>query len=84
MVGPKKQEFWPRINILRDFFYMLMNYGSSKNDKIVLSMSIFIVKNQLIFFQNKLRLRPNVLAKRLGGRSLSLLMKNFGLGLLTD
>ena len=36
------------------------------------------------FFQNKLRLRPNILAKRLGGRSLSRLMKNFGLGLLTD
>ena len=84
MVGPKKQEFWPRINILRDFFYMSMNYGSSKNDKIVLSMSIFIVKNQLIFFQNKLRLRPNVLAKRLGGRSLSQLIRNFGLDLLTN
>ena len=36
------------------------------------------------FFQKKLRLRPNILSKRLGGRSLSLLMKNFGLGLLTD
>ena len=30
----------------------------------------------------KLRLRPNILAKRLGGGSLSQLMKNFGLGLL--
>ena len=36
------------------------------------------------FSQKKLRLRPNILAKRLGGRSLSRLMKNFGLGLLTD
>ena len=34
--------------------------------------------------KKKLRLRPNILAKRLGGRSLSRLMKNFGLGLLTD
>ena len=63
-----------------------MNYFSSKSAKIVLSESIFNVKNQLIFFQNKLRLRlrPNTLAKRLGGRSLSRLMKNLGLGLLTD
>ena len=39
---------------------------------------------QLNFFQKKLRLRPNILLKRLGGRSLSRLIKNFGLGLLTD
>ena len=32
----------------------------------------------------KLRLMPNILAKRLGGQSLRQLMKNFGLGLLTD
>ena len=36
------------------------------------------------FIQKKLRLRPDILAKRLGGWSLSRLMKNFGLGLLTD
>ena len=36
------------------------------------------------FFQKKLRFRPNILAKRLGGQSLSRLMKNFGLGLLTN
>ena len=36
------------------------------------------------FFQKKLMLRPNILSKRLGGRSRSRLMKNFGLGLLTD
>ena len=36
------------------------------------------------FFQKKLRLRPNILSKRLGGRSLSRSIKSFGLGLLTD
>ena len=36
------------------------------------------------FSKKKIRLRPNVLGKRLGGRSLSRLMKNFGLGPLTD
>ena len=86
MVGPKKQDFWRRINILKEFFFKnpLMNYGSSKSAKIVLSNSIFNVKNQLIFFKKTLRLRPNILSKRLGGQSLGQLMKNFGLGLLTD
>ena len=32
----------------------LMNYGSSKSAKIVLSKSIFDVKNQLIFFKKNL------------------------------
>ena len=84
MVGPKKQDFWPRIMGNFCLKNPLMNYGSSKSAKIVLSKSIFDVKNQLNFFKKKLRLRPNILSKRLGGRSLSRLMKNFGLGLLTD
>ena len=87
MVGPKKQDFWPRINILKGNLKKenpLMNYGSSKSAKIVFSKSIFDVKNQLNFFKKRLRLRPNILSKRLGGRSLSRLRKNFGLGLLTD
>ena len=86
MLGPKNQDFWLRINILKGFFFKnpSMNYGSSKNAKMVLSKSIFDVKNQLNFFKRKLRLRPNILLERLGGRSLSRLMKNFGLGLLTD
>ena len=52
MVGPKKQDFWPRINILIGFLKKnpSMNYGSSKSAKIVLSKSIFDVKNQLNFF----------------------------------
>ena len=80
------QDFCPRINMLKGFFLNnhAMNYGLSKSAEIVLSKSIFNVKNQLIFFKKKLRLRPNILSKRLGGRSLSRLMKNFGLGLLTD
>ena len=60
------------------------DYCTSKSAKIVLSKSIFDVKNQLNLLKKKLRLRPNILSKRLGGRSLSRLMKNFGLGLLTD
>ena len=44
----------------------------------------FLCQRSAEFFQKKLRLRPNILSKRLGGRSLSRLMKNFGLGLLTD
>ena len=44
-----------------------MSHDSSKSAKIVLSKSIFNVKNQLIVFKKKLRLRPNVLAKRIGG-----------------
>ena len=49
MVGPKKQIVWPRINILKGFFFQnpLMNYGSPKSAKILLSKSIFEVKNQL-------------------------------------
>jgi hypothetical protein len=32
MVGPKKQDFWPRINILERLFFeiLLMNDGSPK------------------------------------------------------
>ena len=85
MVGPKKQDFWPRINILKGFFLNpSKNYCLSISAKIILSKSIFDVKNQLNFFNKKLRLRPNILSKRLGGRSLSRLIKNFGLGLLTN
>ena len=58
IVGPKKQDFWPRINILKDFFFQnpLMNYGSSKSAKIVLSKSIFEVKNQLNLLKKNLGL----------------------------
>ena len=50
MVGPKKQEFWPRIDILKGFFkILLMNDSSTKSAEIVFSKSIFDVKNQLNF-----------------------------------
>ena len=57
--GPKKQDFWPRINILKGNLKKenpLMNYGSSKSAKIVFSKSIFDVKNQLNFFKKNLGL----------------------------
>ena len=38
------------------FLNPLMNYGSSKSAKIVLSKSIFDVKNQLNFFKKNLGL----------------------------
>ena len=44
MVGPKMQDFDPRINMLKGN-YPKMNYGLSKSDKIVLLDSIFYVKN---------------------------------------
>jgi hypothetical protein len=56
MVAPKKQDFWPRINILEGIFFKKnhsMNYGSSKSAKIILSKSIFDVKNQSNFFKKK-------------------------------
>jgi hypothetical protein len=52
MVGPRKQDFWPRINILKGiktkFFDELQ---LSKSAKVVLSKSIFDVKNQSNFFK---------------------------------
>ena len=57
--GSKKQDFWPRINILKGNLKKenpSMNYGSSKSAKIVFSKSIFDVKNQLNFFKKNLGL----------------------------
>ena len=48
------QYFYPRINMLNKIFFQnnpAMNYGSSKSAKIVLSKSIFYVKNRQNFFQ---------------------------------
>ena len=46
MVGPKMQVFCQRIKMLKGFFLNpTMNYGSSKSAEIVLSNSIFYVKN---------------------------------------
>ena len=80
IVGRKKQILAKNQHTQGNFFLNIRQLimVHQKVLKIVLSKSIFNVKNQLIFFQKKLRLRPNILAKRLGGRSLSRLMKNFG------
>ena len=50
-VGPKKQDFWPRINIIKRFLLKnpWMNYNLSKSANIILSKSIFDVKNKLNF-----------------------------------
>ena len=65
MVGPKRQDFWPRVNILKGFFLkQSMNYSSSKSTKIVLSKSIFDVKKPI---SKKLQLRS---INRLIGRPL--------------
>ena len=55
MVGPKKIDFTPRIDILKGkkIKYPLMNCGLSKIAKTVLSKSIFNVTNQLNFFKKK-------------------------------
>ena len=54
MVGPKKQEStYSRENFFKQ---SVMNYGSSKSAKIVLSKSIFNVKNQLNFLRRNLGL----------------------------
>ena len=86
MVGPKKQDFWLRINILKGFFFQKSVdelWFMEKSQYCTFKVN-FQCQKSTDFFQNKLRLRPNILAKRLGGRNLSQLMKNFGLGLLTD
>ena len=85
MVGPKKQEFWPRINILKGLFLKFVDELRfiKKCQNCTFKVN-FQCQKSTDFFQNKLRLRPNILAKRLGSRSLSRLKKNFGLGLLTN
>ena len=46
MAGPKKQDFWPRINIptQRKSLYFMITMNESLSN-IVLSKSIFFVKN---------------------------------------
>ena len=85
MVGPKKQEFWPRINIFKGFFFKFVDELRfiKKCQNCTFKVN-FQCQKSTEFFQKKLRLRPNILTKRLGGQSLSRLMKNFGLGLSTD
>ena len=85
MVGPKKQGFWPRINILKGIFFNFVDelWFIKKCQNCTFKVN-FRAQKSTEFFQKKVRHRPNILSKRLGGRSLSRLMKNFGLGLLTN
>ena len=55
MVGPKKQDFWPTINILRGFFLnLLINYGCIKKcQNCTFKVN---VKNQLNFLKRTLGL----------------------------
>ena len=48
MVGPKVQDFCQRINMLKGIFFKPILL--SKSAKIVLSKSIFEVRNEEIFF----------------------------------
>ena len=85
MVGPKKQDFGQESTYSKDFVFKsddeLRFIKKCQNHTFKVN---FRCQKSTEFFQKKLRLRPNILAKRLGGRNLSQLMKNFGLGLLTD
>ena len=49
------QDFCPRINMLKVFFLNnpAMNYGLSISAEIILSKSIFYIKNRLNFFKKK-------------------------------
>ena len=61
MMGPKKQYFSPRINLLKGFFFKQSCYELwSKNAEIVLSKSISYVKNWRIFFKKKIHLRISI------------------------
>ena len=55
MVGPKMQDFAQESTCSKEIFLNnpTMNYGSSKSAEIVLSKSIFYVKNRQNFFKKK-------------------------------
>ena len=53
--GTLKARFWAKNQHTQGIFFFLdslMNFGSSKSAKILLSKSIFYVKNQQIFFSH--------------------------------
>ena len=58
MVGPKMQDFFLRMSMLKGNCFEknhVMNHGLSKSHKIVLSKSIFYVKNQQNFFNQSFK-----------------------------
>ena len=46
MVGPKKQNFWPKINILKVSHCILKIWGATVGQKLVI-----ILENKVIFFE---------------------------------
>ena len=59
-LGPKNQDFWPRINVLKGEFCKktsVIELWFVKSAKILLSKSIFNVKNQPNFFKKIISLK---------------------------
>ena len=62
-MGPKKQDFgqesiyWKEIWLGNE---LMMNYGSSKSAILVLSKSIFYIKNQPNLFEKKINLEISI------------------------
>ena len=56
MVGPKKRDFWPRINILTQRIFLLFSQWITLCQKVPkFYFQIFNVKNQLIFLKKKIQ-----------------------------
>ena len=56
MVGPKKQDFWPKINILKGNHYIVRIRGAPVNQKLGM-----ILENKVV---QKLKLEKNVFYKK--------------------
>ena len=69
IVCPKKQDFWPRINILKEFLNKSVDelWFIKKCQNCTFKVDFRCQKSTEIFQKKKLRLRPNILSKRLGG-----------------
>ena len=57
MVGPKKQDFWQKINILKGNHYLLRIWGAPVRQKLGI-----ILKNKVV---QKLKLEKNVFYKKI-------------------
>ena len=62
MVGPKKQNFCPRINMLKEFFLNnpTMKYGSSKSAKIVCTFKVNFLCQKLTDFFSKIKIHLRI------------------------
>ena len=56
MVGPKKQDFWPKINILKENHCILRIRGAPSRQKLGM-----ILENKMV---QKLKLEKNVFSKK--------------------